>query len=492
MIFNQSSLGKTDGYKLSHRLQYVPGTTLVYSNLTARKSRYENIDYYVFYGLQYFIKEYLLEQWNKDFFSQPLPKVIQQYKRRIDNYLGPNNHSYEHIEYLHKLGYLPLIIKAVKEGTKLPIGVPCLTLYNTDPKCFWLTNYLETMLSCSIWKMCNNATVSYYFKTVFEKYYELTGANKDLIPYMGHDFSFRGMSSYEDSCTSGSAFLLSFYGTDTIPAIDFLEKYYNADSDKEVIGTSVSASEHSCMASYSKEQEYEAFHRLITKVHPTGILSIVSDTYSYWDVITNFLPKLKPDILNRFLNNKDIYSKVVIRPDSGDPYKIVVGDENASTEHERKGTIQCLYELFGGNINQNGYVELHPCIGVILGDGVTMELQERILKGLMKKQFASSNICLGIGSYTLNYSTRDNLNFAIKATHCVVDGKGRDIFKNPATDTGMKKSHKGLMRLNADKSLDQEITWEEEKGGILEEVFVNGKLVREQSLRDIRELLAQQ
>lgn len=234
-----------DGYKVDHRSQYPIGTNKIYSNFTARKSRIEEIEEIVFFGLQYFCLEYLIKQWNEEFFNKPKKDVVEQYKRRIENYLGKGAITFEHIEKLHDLGFLPIIIKAVREGKKVPINTPCLTIYNTDAEFFWLTNYLETILSCILWQPITSATIAARYRKVFDEYAKITVGNTDFCPFQGHDFSFRGMAGFESACLSGAAHLLSFVGTDTVPAVDFLEKYYGANSDKELVGCSVPATEHS-------------------------------------------------------------------------------------------------------------------------------------------------------------------------------------------------------------------------------------------------------
>src|SRR6185436_5101883 len=211
-------------------------------------------------------------------------EVVAKYKRRVDNALGKDAVPTDHIEALHDLGYLPIQIMALPEGSRVPIGVPPLVIRNTDPIGFWLPNYLETILSCTLWQPCTSATIAREYKKEFERAAKGTGASVDFTQFQGHDFSFRGMSSLESACLSGAGHLLSFRGTDTVPAIDFLEQYYYADSDKEMIGVSVPATEHSVMCMGTQEKEIETFRRLF-KLYPQGILSVVSDTWDYWSVL---------------------------------------------------------------------------------------------------------------------------------------------------------------------------------------------------------------
>lgn len=311
------------------------------------------------------------------------------------------------------------------------------------------------------------------------------GVDLTFIPWQGHDFSFRGMSGIEDAVMSGAGHLLSFAGTDTIPAIDFLEQYYNADCTKELIGGSVPATEHSVMCMGSAEGELGTFERLISTIYPTGIVSIVSDTWDFWQVITEFLPMLKDKILARD-------GKVVIRPDSGDPVKIIIGDKDAVPgSPEYKGAIACMWETFGGTITEQGYKLLDGHIGLIYGDGITTERQQAILKGLKVQGFASYNVVLGLGSFTYEYVTRDTFGFAMKATYGEINGVGRDIFKDPKTDDGTKKSARGLLQVyrkeDGKLAMKDQCTEEEKMQGELKTVFKDGKLVVDHTLGEIRE-----
>jgi len=478
-----------DGYKVGHIFQYPANTTLVYSNLTPRKARDGKTEEIVFFGMQYFVKEYLMKQFDENFFKADKATVLQQYKRRIENYLGKDAITYGHIAALHDLGYLPLEIKALAEGSLVPMRVPVLTIKNTKPEFFWLTNMLETIMSAILWKPVTSATTAFGYLKTFTRYAnETVGADHSFIPWQGHDFSFRGMSGVEDALMSGAGHLLSFAGTDTIPAIDFLEYYYNADCEKELVGGSVAATEHSVMCMGTQDNEIGTFIRLIEEVYPAGIVSIVSDTWDFWKVITEFLPELKEKILAR-------NGKVVIRPDSGDPVKIIIGDKDATPgTPEYKGAIECMWETFGGTITEKGFKLLDAHIGLIYGDGITSERQEAILEGLKQKGFASYNVVLGLGSFTYEYVTRDTFGFAMKATYGEVDHVGRAIFKDPKTDDGTKRSAKGLIAVHKNEATGKleykdECSWEEEAQGELKTVFKDGKLLKDESLQEIRERL---
>lgn len=472
----------TDGYKVDHRRQYPTGTTLVYSNWTPRKSRIEEIEEVVFFGLQYFIKKYILEDFENYFFKQPKDKVIREYSRRINNYLGENQVGTKHIEDLHDLGYIPMVFKALPEGAAAPVRVPMFTMYNTKPEFFWLTNYFETLLSAVIWMPCTSATIAKQYRKILDRFALETSSVPEFVDWQGHDFSMRGMAGVDAGLSSSAAHLLSFTGTDTIPAIDFLEQYYNANSGTELIGGSVAATEHSVMCMGTTEGELETFRRLICEVYPKGVLSIVSDTWDLWKVLTEYLPELKGEITNR-------EGKVVIRPDSGDPVDILCGNPNGKNLNEQKGVIELLWDCFGGTTNDKGYKELVPQIGAIYGDSITIERATQICERLKAKGFASTNVVLGIGSFTYQYNTRDTFGFAMKATYGEVNGEGREIFKDPITDDGTKKSAKGLMKIelkDGKYSLVDQVDWETESTGELVEVFRDGKLLIDQSLGDIR------
>jgi nicotinamide phosphoribosyltransferase len=486
----RNPLTACDFYKADHRRQYPKGTTKVYSNFTARSSNHANVlkDRYdnqvVFFGLQYFIQDFLIDTWNDNFFDLPVEEVTAAYKRRMDNALGPDAIEVAHIEALHTLGYLPIKIKAVPEGTRVPIGVPCLTIVNTHPEFFWLTNYIETIISCYLWKPITSATIANEYKTLLTEFAIKTGSPVEGVQFQAHDFSFRGMSSLQDAALSGAAHLTSFWGTDSIPAIDLLEDYYFANSSEGMVGCSVPATEHSVMCMGTETRELDTFRRLITETYPNGIVSIVSDTWDFWQVITDYTAQLKEDIMKRD-------GKVVIRPDSGDPVKIICGDLDAPEgSPEFKGAVECLYDNFGGTTTSTGHKLLDEHIGLIYGDSITLERANQILTRLEEKGFASGNVVFGVGSFTYQYTTRDTFGFAMKATSGVVNGEYRDIFKNPKTDDGTKKSAKGLLRVENEygtlKLYDEQTPAQEEQG-ILLTVFEDGIMVAGSTLNDIRD-----
>lgn len=474
-----------DFYKLSHREQYPKGTTTVYSTLTPRSNKFAPwADRVVFFGLQYFVKEYLINRFNTEFFNVAWEDIEETYTSFLENTLGKKPET-SHLKELHSLGYLPLEIKSVSEGTRVGMRTPCVTIENTLPQFFWLTNFIETILSTTIWQPTTSATLAYEYKKILDKYAKKTEDNSEYTKFQGHDFSMRGMSSEQTAMTSGMGHLTSFVGSDTIPAIFGANKYYSANLDYST-GTSIPATEHSVMCSYGETNELELFEHLITNVYPSGLFSVVSDTWDFWNVVGEYLPKLKDKILSRD-------GKVVIRPDSGDPVKIIIGDSESSDKLAHKGLIECLWDIFGGTVNAKGYKILNSKIGAIYGDSITLERAEAILEGLEKKGFAASNIVFGIGSFSYQYHTRDTFGLAVKATYAIVDGEERLLFKDPKTDDGTKRSQRGRVSVKVENN--ETVSWKDgllkgqDTDSDLETIFLNGELVRHQTLEEIRNTL---
>lgn len=485
----------TDYYKTGHLRQYPDGTTFVYSNFTCRSDKLarvgQDFDHKVtFFGLQGVAQWLLQDLWNRNFFWRYKRECIERYQRRMDASLGVGAVDPSHFAALHDLGYLPLLIKALPEGSRVDMRIPLFTIQNTHPNFYWLTNYVETQLSAEMWKPITSATTAFEYRRMLTRYAKETGAPLEFVPWQGHDFSARGMSGIHDAAQSGAGHLLSFLGTDSISAIDYLEEYYGGANT--FIGGSVPATEHSVMCMGGEDDEIGTFRRLVKEVYPSGIVSIVSDTWDFWRVLTEYAVTLKDDILARTpdaLGN----AKVVFRPDSGDPVKIIVGDPDAPVgSPEHRGAVGCLWDVFGGSETSKGYKVLHPRVGLIYGDSITLDRADAILAGLKAKGFASCNIVFGIGSYTYQNVTRDSFGTAVKATFGTVNGESRALFKKPKTDSGTKFSARGLLRVEHDGSkyvLHEMQTEHEEKEGLLQPVFHNGNIVRCQDLSDIRVLL---
>lgn len=595
------ALHGTDGYKLDHRRQYPANTVTVYSNLTPRKTRIPGIDKIVVAGTNFVIKDYIIREWNETFFSKPKNVVVQQYKRRINNYLGPNTITLEHIEALHDLGYLPLKIKALKEGTTVKMGVPILTITNELPEFYWLPNFLETVLSADLWPIMTAATIAFQYRVILDYWAILTtGSNAFSKTFQGHNFSARGTYGRYAAVYADCGHLFSFTGTDTIWGVDFMEEFYNANSDKELVAGSVPATEHSVMCMGTKDDEIGTFLRLLD-LYPTEVLSVVSDTWDLWNVCTVILPKLKTKIMLRgtwirkstgvaftpivkydkdyneieayfeapdgskwslesIQGDEDVVhtpGKLVIRPDSGDPADILCGVreqpaldprdviENRGIDRntpQYKGVVRLLWEVFGGTTTEQGYKLLDSHIGAIYGDSITLDRAENICQRLADNGFASVNVVFGIGSYTYQYVTRDTFGFAMKATYGELsvpikiqeregefyitheDGKEelmegltnedkemirlnipefesgelygievREIFKDPITDDGTKRSAKGLLVVykdeNGDYYLKDQVTSVEEEDGFLEILYENSELVVDPTLADIRAII---
>ena len=490
----------TDGYKTGHHQQYPHGTTLVYSNFTPRSNKYapKGCDMVVSFGQQMVMKQ-IHEAFQNEFFSKPKDEVCGEMKRELSLYLG-TDYDVTHFEQLHDLGYLPIAVKGIEEGTLVPIKVPVLTIYNTLPEFYWVTNYLETIISNLLWKPMTSATIAHTYRKVLTKWQEKTDAERGwFIDWQGHDFSMRGMDSIEATISSGLGHLTSFSGTDSLPTLYGARKFY---SEAGFVGGSVNATEHSVMCAGSKDDEVETFRRLL-KTYPTGILSIVSDTWDLWKVCTEHVVTLKEEILARD-------GKLVIRPDSGDPVDILCGSE--STLHtgspEGKGVIELLWNVFGGTTNEQGYKVLDSHIGAIYGDSITIDRADEICRRLEAKGFASTNVVLGIGSFTYQYNTRDTFGFAMKATYVELEELfyetensvepelrivGREIFKDPITDDGTKKSATGLLAVydnyEGGLTLIDKASWETENEGKLKTIYKDGEFFNQTTLTEIRERL---
>lgn len=340
-----------DSYKYGHVDMYPRGTEYVYSNFTARAAKNRNTflvkDYTVFVGLQATLS-LLTKMWQDSFFSQPKDVVLKKYKRRMKNILGVDS-DVDHIAKLHDLGYLPIEVKALPEGSKVPLRVPYFTIENTHSDFYWLTNYLEDFLSAQSWKMITNATLAHDCRLILQSYFDQTGTDNNLLKFYSHDFAFRGMAGVSDGAITAFAHLTSFAGSDSVSGVDFAEDVYGANSDQELVSASVPASEHSTQTASIKQiinspefaslkaefhertpggfngvsydekliGEYGVFKRML-KQYPTGIVSVVSDSYDFFGVVTEILPRLKNEIMSRD-------GKLVLRPDTGVPADILCG-----------------------------------------------------------------------------------------------------------------------------------------------------------------------
>lgn len=478
-----------DFYKTVHSEQYPKGITKLVSYFTPRMSRIDGEDKLVMFGLQSFIKEYLIDYFNEYFFNVPKDKVLNEYNRILSYTLGKNSYKDEKIKKLHDLGYLPLEIKAIPEGERVPIKVPMIEISNTHPDFAWLVNAIETLLSCSLWHTMVSANVGFNYRQIVNKYYEISV--EDDVPRskaLG-DFSMRGQESLESATKSSAAFCLSFLNTATVPAIPYLEEYYNCDCTKDQVAFGSISTEHSVMCSNTAVDgdEITMVKRLLNETYKDLSFSMVSDSYDYWNLVDNILPECKDDILNH-------NGCLLVRGDSGDPVEVVTD------------TVFHLWDIFGGTINSKGYKVLDSHVKAIYGDSITPERAKQIYEILIKNGFACNNVALGVGSFSMeclqkdgkfNPFTRDTFGIAVKATYGEMGDKPLMIFKNPKTDTGnFKKSQKGLCRVFHDKNnnityedgLDRN-TFDENKENMLISVFKNGKMVKEYTLNEIRDRL---
>jgi len=536
MAFKLSALQRIDSYKLGHQDQYPAGITQVYSNLTPRKKAYFNepegfkLDKIVWFGLQAFIID-MMEVWQKTFFDKSKTKVCREFKQLVTPFTGPNGFDTKRIAALHDLGYLPLQIKSLPEGSLVPYGVPVMTITNTLPEFYWLPNFMETWLSADLWKVSSAATTAFAYRRILATYANQAGTSQDFILWQGHDFSPRGMSGMNDAAHTGMGHLTSFWGTDNIPAVAAAKHYYGGD----FIYGSVPATEHSVMcAGGDGEDEYQTYLRLLNQ-YPSGIVSIVSDTWDLWKVLTDYTVRAKDIILNR---KDDAFgnAKVVFRPDSGDPVKIITGyriidvlslndsDVSAAIDNPEFegyiryagdilsastfngkirvdvvdnlspviGAVKCLHNVFGGTVNDKGLITLDRHVGLIYGDSITMERAKEISERLIEFGFTPDNCVFGIGSYTYNFTTRDAHGFAMKATWVRINEEGKAIYKDPVTDDGTKKSARGLLKVVIDDDqykLLNDVSEDESHEGELKIVFQNGVLVRRTSMFLIRDRL---
>lgn len=558
-MFYPNPLSLTDGYKIGHRAMLAPGTEYLYGTWIPRSLKHAapGIEKILSSGQQ-LTWHWLHDQFEVNFFNQPI-EIAKKFGRDMSKYLGLDYDS-THFEDLHKLGYLPLKVKALPEGCETLPNVPHQTFVNTLPGYAWLTLYLETPVSYASWKTPTCATMALQYRRVATEWVTKTdSANAWFIDYACHDFASRGLDPFS-VISSGLAHSFSFIGSDTLIVIDAARYYYGVGED-EVCIASVNASEHSVTCTglfYYLDQlesgnldsaidEYYSYDIKATwttrenpdlmaiaewlnlkrwlELFPTGILSVVSDTFNLFRVITEILPRLKSEIMARD-------GKLVIRPDSGDPvditcgvntrpnvkireqglgtfyaevdeFGIAKGDWTKISESKSKGVIELLWDIFGGTLSSEGYRVLDQHIGAIYGDSINLERQLQIYERLAQKRFAATNIVLGVGSFTYQFNTRDTFGFAAKGAEFKANGKSFDIYKDPATDDGTKKSLKGLCQVfnNRPDARPDEILYDgrdqlevkigcteaEEEAGVLQVIYEDGKFYNQVTLDQVRE-----
>lgn len=554
----------TDSYKISHILFEIFGVSEIYSNFTPRFDQYLRAKcgrfydgQYVVFGIQGAIKR-MHDMFETGFFKRDKAEVIAEMKAILGPYIGQE--KFDHFEALHDLGYLPVIIKSLDEGTVARVGTPFLTIRNTHPAFEWLPNYLETGLSMEIWKPLTAATVARVYRRISEAYALKTEGHIENVGFQNHDFHSRGAAGFASAGQVGAAFLTASNGTDNLAGLYEADRYYFSRNGENFLAGSVPAGEHSVTTSgILTIQERDASHPteptkigldtaerlyiddLLINKFPTGIVSYVLDSFDYWDRVRNVLPRLKETIMARD-------GKFVVRGDSGNPVHVIAGyrikhissaecggygepnntfnelahkaslngfevirddsnhfyrireDEGGlllveMSEAEAVGTIEYLYKIFGGAVNELGYRVLDSHIGMIYGDSITPARAEEILTRLEERKFVSTSIVFGVGSYSLGMLSRDDLGMAIKATNTIVDVNGeqvdKPIYKDPKTDAS-KKSLRGLITVvNNDGVIEtrDNVSREEESIGLLTPTYENSKFKKATTIFKVRETI---
>lgn len=515
MSFKINSLYLTDGYKIGHKQMLANRTTKLYGTWIPRSTKYAppGVDRIVSFGQQ-LVVTWLHDEFQENFFSQSV-SVAEDFQRDMSQYLGLPFDG-DHFVKLHTLGYLPIKIKSLPEGIETGPNIPHMTFINTVDGYAWLTLYLETIISSLAWKPSTSATIALRYRRNAKQWIMKTDReNIGLLPFICHDFSARGLSPW-DMITSGLGHATSFRGSDTLPVIPAARHFYGEPID-EVCINSVNASEHSVSTTKIFTVGEQQMISDWIEIFPTGILSIVSDTFDLWKLITEYLPANKEAIMARD-------GKLVIRPDSGDPVDIICGTMLPSdpdflarkNSSEEIGVIELLWNEFGGTTNEQGYKVLDSHIGCIYGDSITVERQLEIYKRLKAKGFAATNIVLGVGSYTYQMNTRDTFGWAAKGAWfqvlntcdepcgelCFTEGRCKDahyedfnIYKDPITDDGTKKSLKGKVSVRIDVDdyggyvyvVNEECDADEERNGILKIIYEDGRFSNLTTLSEIRE-----
>lgn len=471
----------TDVYKMGHMEQYKKGTTKVFAYLYARSAK--TYQHMVVFGLTYIIETYLTRR-----ITKAMGREFLKNKEAILGLAKATNGTVSDAEQkimaLCELGYIPIEIKAVQEGTVLPSQNVVATVTNTLPEFYWCVGFFESLI-IKIWDAITTASCSFKYRLIVEKFFDET-VNEEMYflkDFMVHDFGYRGCKTEEEAAITGAAHLLSSLGSDTVPAREFAIRMYGADADSLIMG-SVPASEHSVACSFglSEEGELEYLGNMFD-LYPTGIVSIVSDTSNIYTMVTDRAMKLKERILSRPEG-----SKTVFRPDSGNPEKVLCGDPDAEVgSREWKGVVRLLDETFGSSENEKGYKVLHPKVGVIYGDGMYIERYLKVLSRLKEMGYSAQNLVIGVGGILRNHS-RDTLGFTQKAVYAEIGGVAVELQKDPVTDS-KKKSHKGMVALiieNGEYRTIDQCTEEEERASLLQVVFKDGKAVNSPIFSEVK------
>ena len=476
-----------DFYKAVHAEMLPANMNKSVSYFTPRMSRVDMWQEVVHFGLQGFCKQYLIEYFNENFFEVPFDEAISEYKRIMDASLGANAYKIDKIEKLHNLGYLPIEIVSVPEGTMIPMHVPMFGITNTHPDFAWLPQALESLISAEAWHPMLAATVGKTYRDIVNKYYNETCDDNVVKNRALGSFDFRGEECLQSAVKAGAGWCLSFVNTATVPTIPYLEQYYNCDCTKEPVAFGSPSTEHAVMCSNFAVDgdEITLLRRLLTDIYPETSFSCVLDSYDYWNIIDNVLPQLKPEIMAH-------KGCMLMRGDSGDCVEVVTK------------TVFKLWDTFGGTVNSKGYKVLDPHVKAIYGDSITIQRCKAIYEILKENGFACSNVALGVGSFSfqcveedgiLKPFTRDTFSSCIKATYCEINGNPTPIFKNPK-DGGFKKSQKGCCVVyrddNGSIAFKDGYDWNTAVAAdnqMLKTIFKDGKMVVDDSLSAIRNRL---
>src|SRR5574344_1166612 len=491
-MLDMNAILLSDSYKQVHRRMYSKDLSKLVSYWVPRKSMLKSQDTMVFFGLQAFLQEFLIDYFDRNFFKKEINGLISEYQKYMDIQLGRGNYDVEPIIKLHDLGYLPILIRAIPEGTSVQMGIPCIELTNTDPEFAWVVQWVECILQAELWKTCNHATIGQMYLKLAKKYYDKSVVNGDYRMAMS-DFGMRGMSCMNEAARCSAAWLLSFNKTSSIPALPYIEKYYGADVTHDKIGIGAVSTEHSVISSHYAEDKDEAvfLKKMLVELYPNTSFSFLGDTYDYWNFIDDVIPRCKKEIMKH-------NGKLLIRPDSGDQVEITVK------------TVQKLWDIFGGTENIKGYKVLDSHIGVMLGDGCTLRTVDRIWSKLDELGFAANNVVFGVGAFCFSaifdnekmiVNTRDTFGVAMKSTYAEfgnpdeVEVKKMFLYKDPKTDTSnLKKSHKGICHVIYDSTgklscSDQHDSLCNEDESALKTVFEDGVIYNKQNFTSIRNLV---
>jgi len=449
----------TDSYKMSHFAQYPQGAEYVSSYIESRGGVYPET---VFFGLQAFVKEYL---------TRPISQADIDEADAVCTVHGVpfNREGWEYILNEYQ-GYLPLEIEAAPEGAVIPTGNVMVQVTNTDPKCAWLTSYIETALLRAVWYPTTVATVSRACRDIITRYMEETAESLDGLPFKLHDFGARGASSEEAAALGGAAHLVNFMGTDTLSGIMAARRYYNAD----MAGFSIPAAEHSTITSWGRDGETAAYANMIQQLGGEGrLVAVVSDSYDFWNAIDNIWgDELKEQV-------QQFGGTLVVRPDSGEPVEVV------------PEAIERLMAKFGYETNSKGYRVLPACVRLIQGDGICARSIDAILAAMKARGLSVDNVAFGMGGELLQKINRDTQQFAMKASAICINGEWRDVYKDPITDPG-KRSKRGRLALINDEQGYRTVREDAlgDQRNALVKVFRNGDVLVDWTFDEVRERAA--